>query len=529
MTLLPRPIAKRLLTAGYFIVLALYVFIILIKPDVFFSDDSYFYFQVAWNFAHGLGSTFNGVMNTNGYHPLWMLICALICKLFPTKLAAIHGIAGALCLADLLALLLVQRIVTKVADNLWPIAFALLVPFSFLSQLGTEGALSGCLLAATALCAYNLASAPTARHALLFNLAAAFAVLARLDNIFIVAFLFLALCLATPVAERRSVLRLQLLSTPIYLLLWGGYIASNLHYFGIFEPVSGMVKSHSTVHHHLGGNLPHTAWHSLEIILPSIVLLGWKRRDLFFRVVELPFTLGVLCHATYIVFRMSGETRWSWYYTSWILLASLLLARVASLLLPPLAKRLGRAPTALAMPIAWACLLLLATAWVKESYLNFYRCPNPGYLIDFEPTAEANGLRLAFAFDKPGQTAYYTPLRVIPLDNLMGNLDFQRQLVAEGVNRYASVNAVDSFIGPPVPFDRSAQQSFCEVLYLDSVLFHCIQTGPSAWMPTSVDVYSRIPHSYVGTLQLSPSQLLWTGNDEISLWRIVPQTADKRE
>jgi hypothetical protein len=37
----------------------------------------------------------------------------------------------------------------------------------------------------------------------------------------------------------------------------------------------------------------------------------------------------VLCHACYIVFRMSDETRWSWYYTSWVLLASLLLARIA--------------------------------------------------------------------------------------------------------------------------------------------------------------------------------------------------------
>ena len=33
---------------------------------------------------------------------------------------------------------------------------------------------------------------------------------------------------------------------------------------------------------------------------------------------KMPFLLGVIVHATYIVLRMSSETRWTWYYTSWI-------------------------------------------------------------------------------------------------------------------------------------------------------------------------------------------------------------------
>ena len=219
MTVPHRSPANRLLKAGFLLSIALYVTVILAKPGVFFADDSYFYFQVAWNFAHGMGSTFNGVMDTNGYHPLWMLICALVCKLLHTKTAAIHGIAAALCLCDLLMLWLVQRILARVADNTWWIAFVLLVPFSFLSQLGTEGALSGCLLAATVLAAYCFVCGPTPGRALLFNLAAALAVLARLDNIFIIGFLWLAVCLAAPVAQRASVLRLQLFCIPVYLAL----------------------------------------------------------------------------------------------------------------------------------------------------------------------------------------------------------------------------------------------------------------------------------------------------------------------
>lgn len=41
----------------------------------FTRDDAYFYFKTAQNISQGLGSTFDGVNPTNGYHPLWMLVC----------------------------------------------------------------------------------------------------------------------------------------------------------------------------------------------------------------------------------------------------------------------------------------------------------------------------------------------------------------------------------------------------------------------------------------------------------------------
>ncbi len=38
-------------------------------------DDAYYYFKVAQNISEGHGSTFDGIHPTNGYHPLWLLIC----------------------------------------------------------------------------------------------------------------------------------------------------------------------------------------------------------------------------------------------------------------------------------------------------------------------------------------------------------------------------------------------------------------------------------------------------------------------
>ncbi len=39
------------------------------------NDDGFFYFKVAQNIVSGHGVTFDGINATNGFHPLWMLIC----------------------------------------------------------------------------------------------------------------------------------------------------------------------------------------------------------------------------------------------------------------------------------------------------------------------------------------------------------------------------------------------------------------------------------------------------------------------
>jgi hypothetical protein len=41
----------------------------------FTRDDAYYYFKVAQNISEGKGSTFDGINPTNGYHPLWVLVC----------------------------------------------------------------------------------------------------------------------------------------------------------------------------------------------------------------------------------------------------------------------------------------------------------------------------------------------------------------------------------------------------------------------------------------------------------------------
>jgi hypothetical protein len=499
---------------------AMYIALFIAKPDQFFADDTYFYLQVAWNFARGMGSTFNTIMPTNGYHPLWMLLCAAVYKVVGSKTAGIHGVAVLVSALDVLMLWTVRRLLKEVAGDLWVFAFALLIPFSFLPQLGTEGALSCFVLSLVMLYAYRMSLFPTTRTAVVFNLVAALAVLSRLDNIFIIGFVWVSMWFALGEEGRQGARRLQLLMLPIYVVLWGAYLGSNWIYFKTIQPISGLLKSRSGGHHSLGSNLPHTAWFAFLIVLVSFTVVAVWKRDRFFRVVEVPFFLGIVCHGAYIVLRMSTETKWTWYYTSWMLLAAVLFARAGTVLME---RRRW-----LAVPVSTLIVLLLAVTLVKVSYQKHYMAE------DFRPPASFNedvykkaGIRRAFTYDEPGLLAYYSDVEIVPLDGLMGTLAFQQELGARGVNAIAIENHIDGFIGPLTPFNEEDEKGFCDQVFLSAAKLHCAADGPGRWRVTSVDIYSRVPNTPAGTLQLKEDQIVWRAKNEVTVWRITPTTDER--
>ena len=53
-------------------------------------DDAYYYFEIASRIADGQGSTFDGISETNGYHPLWMAICVIPYLLGVEGMAAVR-------------------------------------------------------------------------------------------------------------------------------------------------------------------------------------------------------------------------------------------------------------------------------------------------------------------------------------------------------------------------------------------------------------------------------------------------------
>ena len=510
---------------------AFYATVLVRWADNFFADDSYFYFQVASRLAGGLGSSFNGLMTTNGYHPLWLLVCAAVLWIVPDHGHAVHAIAVVIALLNLSALVNLTLVLRRAGTQMPYLVWLLYLPFCFTSQLGTEGALSGALVAGTLLVAYVFACRPSPGLACGYALSAGLAVLSRLDNVFLIAAVSGALVLGVPRSQRRTMLQLLAMAAPIVVLLWAAYLYSNMHFFGTLQPISGMLKAHSRGEHRLFTNLPRTAWLDLGFITVGLAVVARWQRDLFFRVVELPVACGVLVHALYIAFVLSSETRWSWYYTTWMLLASILMTRAGSMLFGWFLQRLGSSRTESGMQAVEAgtlrnvvftmTYLVLLGVWWGSSLRRFgHNDPgtrDPGFQVNVVERAKLHTL---LAFDKPGRIAYYSTADIVPLDGLMGSVGFQRDLAASGIGAFDRANRVDGFIGPPQPLDDDGKRAFCDAVFLSSVQFHCVAAGPHAWTVDRAEVFARLTQTPAGFVKLNLQNIVFNQPGYVAVWRL---------
>jgi hypothetical protein len=511
---------------------AAYAALLIRRPAPFFADDSFFYLQVGRNFALGHGSTFNRVMPTNGYHPLWMLLCAAVYRIVPGRVAGLHCIAALIVALNIGVLALAARLLRRLHCPSW-VAWTILIPFLFGLQLGTESSLSAFLLAAMLLALWMFFHRPGWGTGFQFHLFAALAVLARLDSIFVVAFVWIAV-LVWCIQQRRNgetlALRIQLGFIPLYAILWGAYLASNLFWFHILMPISGLLKSNNAHDHRLGHNLPHTALLALAICALSLLILWRKRPGRWLHYVELPFFAGILVHAGYITLRMTSETRWTWYYVSWALLAALLASRAADCLFQAVRQHSRRgesqsANTFSAIAMALAVLLSVALFFRMGWKHSQMEVAEDSMIPALRQAAENAHLQRLLAYDQPGGMAYFTRLSIVPLDGLMADRAFQAELAQRGIADFIQRDRMDGFVGPPVPFGVWGRDTYCGHLFLESTRYTCEpwsrgKDGEPQWMITGVEVYSRLPLAPAGYVPLPPSSIVWTGKNYVTVWKI---------
>jgi len=178
----------------------------------FDRDDAYYYFKVAQNISEGRGSTFDGINPTNGYHPLWMLICVPIFALarfdLILPLRVLFIVMGALsAAASILLYRFLKRVMTPglaaLAAIYWATDYTIQLTFY---QSGLEtGAAALCIIALLyTLTKYEEAweERPAARKEIVtLALIAMLVMFSRLDLI------FLAVLIGFRVVFRNSALR----------------------------------------------------------------------------------------------------------------------------------------------------------------------------------------------------------------------------------------------------------------------------------------------------------------------------------
>ena len=243
--------------------------------DVYY-DDSFYYFQIAYNLAQGKFSTFDGsITQTNGYHPVWLLLITPFYWLFD-KETALFGIKALeiMLVAGGAALI---ALAARVARLAWPLLFAALPmlyrnPEELLLGLEAAAAMFTLSLLTLAVCAY-MRDPPRWK----WHLAAvAFALpWVRIEYIAISLAVTAALCaIEWSRLERRS-LRLSALANirHTFIPLIGAvagilvYFAYNELVFGGALPVSAAIKlawSQERWAQEGGFDLVQSFWHTLQ-------------------------------------------------------------------------------------------------------------------------------------------------------------------------------------------------------------------------------------------------------------------------
>lgn len=418
------------------------------------KDDSFYYLKTANNIALGLGSTFDGINRTNGYHPLWMLNLIPIYWLFPhSSLTALRIVMLVMAAYHTMAALMLYRTISwthgVVLGIVFSLAWALSPIVLRISLNGLESALYSSLLAVVILLITTRLKDNTGSWAvppgstkvsLALGFLVALCVLARLNAVFI--FVGLLATLGTTLAVRsksmsyiRSILAMVL---PVVILV-GLYLLFNFLTFQHLVPVSGVVKQPnlsstagafiarllwplSPVYRSLGiaptllvGFLVLAAFATIMFRFRSsreLLCLIWRRYD----------WLWIGSIPLYIYNSLSATPFANWYYIPIILVVIVSASDVTAFVLkhvnaPQSVVRLGYVGTVVILVVAYAGL----------AALEFHPHKNE---IESEKLRAAEWIKVNLppgdigAAWNAGILAYFSGRQVVNLDGLINSYEY---------------------------------------------------------------------------------------------------------
>jgi hypothetical protein len=247
----------------------------------YFTDDFFYYAKVASEIVCCQRSSFNGIQDTNGYHPLWLIVVAFdywIAGGGKAFFVAITVTIWLLVAFTYLRMRAAQRILLPAAPAL--VQPAMLVSLTFMAVLartGMEISIALCFLVVfwermqrTGL------ERQTGLQAIRSGLIASCAILGRIDAcLAIVAYLFLAFL--APAGRRKALVQKMALFSvglsPVF-----GYAIGNRLLFGTLLPISGIAKNLKTTLLPSSGVLERLAAHDaigIMFVWPSIAIMAF--------------------------------------------------------------------------------------------------------------------------------------------------------------------------------------------------------------------------------------------------------------
>jgi len=389
----------------------------------FIPDDAFYYFEIARRISSGEGSTFDGINQTNGYHPLWLLISLLITPLMRlsretgARVAMLFGIA---MLGG--AVFILRAVAGRLApDERW---VALLLPtsaLSFAAVYGLESSLAALMLSLLLWQIARSESSPGVASGAVVGLVAGGLILSRLDSaLYIIALdlIWLVQLWRTRGQDGwRVSLRGWLACVITQGLVLTPYLAFNLMFFQHLLPISAVMKAERSTALNL-------SWARSLLALLSIagvalgLLASWLRprisRDMVWQtsLIGSALMLGLNLVA-------GGKESYSWYFTLPVICSGLFASVLVSRL-----KTLGFSSPVYSVLVLVICLSILAVSVSR-------RLSKPGFAerMDRARWIAANApAEAVFAEANCGILGYMSEHSFIDLDGLTNSFSYERAI-----------------------------------------------------------------------------------------------------
>lgn len=431
------------------------------------SDDAFYYYKTALNLRHGLGSTFDGINLTNGYHPLWMAVCVGLAFITDAQVPYLYLVwAVNLLLVGLVSLQLFWMF-RSALGQVWALLLVLLVNWQWMTAIGLFTGLETplYLVLLFALVEYVARTdLVQARHAVLLGVLAGLAFLARTDFVLVLPVFILVAAWRlwkTPHWRRQALL----MALPLALLVIP-YLVWNVTMTGHVQQISGAVKNLEversgrnlgtllTTLRDYGSFLENTIvpdlsqtsiWWILPVIMLILVAFSWRqiltrlRGDL--RILAL-----IACAACELAYYgvAYGSAQWRpWHLILPFIVAQLLFVWCLHILRDSW-KSLGNSMLTVLL-IAIVCLAVVAAiprfGFRTQGTLNtgrFYYDEAASWLREHTESDATIGVWNA------GYVGYFSDRRVVNLDGLInGSTLFQYLADGRGAWQYAVDQRLD--------------------------------------------------------------------------------------
>jgi hypothetical protein len=437
-------------------------------------DDSCYYLKIAQNIAEGKGSTFDGIHQTNGYHPLWQLILIplFILKENPELAYRTMMILQLILLG--IAIIVFNIIINKnYNDKISLLGTTLFILFVFLQALnGMESALLIFLINILFYWIfktnYLLKSKPKLDYT--FGSLIILIILTRLDMIFIIlGFVLYDLIFFNFVWEYiKKWIRVGSLVGSVLLL----YLILNKIYFGVSVPISGVLKSSfpSLTIEGLKTYLSTTKYSPINILIFFIVLIGlftivYKKNNKYFNhsfikssymILSITALIQSVCYFVFIKWSL-----WSWYFLI-LNLSFVYLSIIGFVFLDQFIsfKRV----------IRYNAIIISILIMFRINNLQDNKLLGSAYKASIWLQNNSSESTV-IAMEDCGTVGFFSKRKTINLDGVVNNLDFQNVIKQKKLKEYLMRNNVNFLINQKIYDLNSINDNYKISIQYNSWLF----------------------------------------------------------